>query len=383
MRRVVLMVLTLVVSFGVVKSQSLNDDAFDHHTRRGIEYVYNLEFENADAEFKELVRLKPKHPAGHFFLAMTLWWRILIDIENEQYDDRFYDSLDKVIDLCDDILDRDENDLTALFFKGGSIGFKGRLNAHRSNWFAAANAGRKALPIVQTASELDPNNYDILLGSGIYNYYAEVVPKEYPFVRPLMLFVPPGDKKKGIEQLKMAAEKGKYASIEATYFLMQLYYLHEKDYAHALLLASALHARFPNNILFHKYLGRCYVSLSNWAMVEEVWGEIRERCKMNQRGYNASAEREAEYYLGQTAMNKKEYQSALEHFHRSDELSRMIDRNEPSGFMVMTNLKVGMLYDLLSKRELAINQYKKVLAMKEFKDSYRQAEQFIKVPFSQ
>ncbi len=362
-------------------SESLSPAEFDAKTKKGIEQIYNLEFENAEKTLGEIAQAQPNHPAGHFFLAMVMWWRILIDIENEEYDEQFYDSLDRVVALCDEMLDKNENDVTALFFKGGAIGFKGRLKAHRSSWFDAANAGRKALPIVRDASALDPNNYDILLGSGIYNYYAEVIPNEYPFVKPLLLFVPPGDKAKGIQQIKTAAENGKYANIESTYFLMQIYYQFEKDYTKALDLAAKLHARFPNNMLFHKYLGRCYVVTGNWEKVRDLWSDIDARSKKNQRGYGANVEREAEYYLGLYDMNTNMHDSALKHLFRCDELSRKIDKDGPSGFMVLANNKIGNIYDMQAKRDQALAQYKKVLAMKEYKDSHVQAQQFINSPY--
>lgn len=365
------------------QGQASTGDEFDARTKRGVDYIYNLEFEKADQEFRELVKMRPRHPAGHFFLAMVQWWRILIDIDNEQYDDQFHKALDDVIDLCDELLDENEGDITALFFKGGSIGFKGRLQAHRSEWLAAANAGRRALPIVREASALDPDNYDILLGTGIYNYYAAVIPDQYPFVKPLLLFIPPGDRQKGIQQLTSASQRGKYAAIEATYFLMQLYYLHEKNYGMALSYALTLNERFPNNVLFHKYLGRCYAALSNWVHVEKVCSDIVERVHAGRRGYNEEAEREAQYYLGSAAMSTGKHTDALPHFWRCDELSRKLDKKEPSGFMIMANLKAGQVYDLLSKRDLAVSQYRKVLAMREYRDSYKQAEQFLKTPFAQ
>ncbi len=382
MMRFLLVVLLTWMSVARSSGQTLPGPDFDAQVRKGIEYVYNLEFEQAENVFRELIRARPRHPAGHFFLAMVTWWRILIDIEDEQYDEQFYNALDGVVDLCDELLDENENDVTALFFKGGAIGFKGRLKAHRSSWFDAANAGRKALPIVREASALDPNNHDILLGTGIYNYYAEVIPKEYPFVKPLMLFVPPGDKLKGIQQITAAAEKGKYASIESTYFLMQIYYQYEKDYPKALALAEQLHKRFPNNMLFHKYLGRCYVVSGNWEKVKEVFGDIAARCKKRQRGYGPLVEREAEYYLGMYELSIGAHESALKHFFRCDELSRTLDKDGPSGFMVLANLKIGNIFDVLAKRELALAQYRKVLKMQEFKDSHTQAEQYIKNPYA-
>lgn len=98
----------------------------------------------------------PESPAGRFFLAMIDWWKILIDLDYEGYDDIFYQKLEDVIFQCDQILDKDDKNVDALFFKGGAIGFRGRLRALRESWLKAADDGRTALPIVQYASKLDP-----------------------------------------------------------------------------------------------------------------------------------------------------------------------------------------------------------------------------------
>jgi tetratricopeptide (TPR) repeat protein len=357
------------------------DPRFDSAAVRGISCVYNLEFERAEREFSSMVRLAPQHPGGHFFLAMVDWWRIVIDLENRDYDERFFAALDRVIDLCDSILDANEDDMTALFFKGGALGFQGRLRFHRNDYLAAANAGRLALPLVQRASALEPDNDDIFLGTGIYNYYVAVIPQEYPWVKPLLLFIPPGDRAEGLAQLTRASDRGRYAGVEATYFLMQVYYFYEKDYAKALSLARRLHDRFPNNMLFHRFVGRCHAALNNWARTGEVFGDIAGRARAGQRGYNASAEREACYYVAIAEQNSGRLESALRELYRCDELSRELDREEPSGFMVMANLRLGMVYDLQGRRADAIGQYTKVLKMKEYKDSHTQAERYTKQPY--
>jgi tetratricopeptide (TPR) repeat protein len=364
-------------------AQWVSDSVFDAHTRQGIEHIYNLAFEKAEAEFQQLVKLQPTHPAGHFFLAMVEWWRILMDIDNTAYDEKFYSMLDRVIRLCDRRLDKDENDVTALFFKGGSIGFRGRLRAHREEWLKAANDGRLALPIVQKANRLSPQNYDVLLGIGIYNYYAEIVPEQYPFVKPAMIFFPKGDKQKGIEQLRAASEKAKYADIEAAYFLLQLYHNFEKDYNQALGLAQRLHLRFPNNPIFHRYLGRSYAAVGLWSEMKTTFEMVLSRVKLKQVGYGVAAEREAEYYLGLHAMTFNKLEEAVRRFSRCDELSRGLDKDGPSGFMTMANLKLGMVYDLLAKRDVAVSQYQKVLKWDDYMDSRRIASQYIKKPYGQ
>ena len=371
----------LVGQASLSHAQWSDNPEFAAHAGKGIDYVYNLYLDSARTEFQHIVQIEPDHPAGHFFLAMVEWWNILLDIDDESRDENYFSTLDKVIDVCDKRLEKDEDDLTGLFFKGGALGFQGRLHANRGDWVKAANDGRQALPIVQKVYKIAPNNYDVLLGIGIYNYYAAVVPEQYPFVKPFMIFFPSGDKEKGIHQLRDAAEHSAYANIEASYFLLQLYFNYEKQYHDALPIASKLYARYPNNVVFHKYVGRCYASLGRWNEMRQTFTEIIERVKTTKLGYTAGVEREAVYYLGLDDLNAGNYEAALQHLYRCDELSRNLDRDGPSGFMVMANLKIGMAYDRQEKRQYAIEQYNKVLKMNDYQNAHKQAEQFMKTPY--
>ena len=379
--RFISFILFVILFSNISFSQWIGDSLVEHHIQKGINYVYNLSFDSAVTEFNFAVRLQPEHPAGYFFLAMVEWWKIMIDIENESNDKKFISMLDNVIDMCDKRLDKNENDIVGLFFKGGSLGFQGRLYGNREDWLKAANCGREALPIVQQAYQLAPENYDILLGIGIYNYYAAVIPEIYPWVKPLMIFFPKGDKITGLTQLRSAAEHARYANIEASYFLMQVYQYYERHYSEALRYAEYLHGRFPNNAMFHKYVGRCNAGMGNWNEVKNIFNEILSRVNKKQPGYDLLAKREAFYYLGLAEMGHRKLDSALSYFYRSDELSRLLDKKGNSGFMIMTNLKIGMIYDMQGKRDLAIMQYKKVLDMKNAWDAHKQAKKYLKTPY--
>jgi tetratricopeptide (TPR) repeat protein len=371
----------LLVFSHPVSAQWVTDSVYDYHVQKGIDYTYNLDFEDANQEFSELVKLKPDHPAGYFFLAMIDWWKILLDLDDDSHDDEFFDKLDKVIDMCDKRLDKNENDITALFFKGGAIGFRGRLHANRNHWLRAANDGRQAIGIVQKAYELQPDNADILLGIGIYNYYAEVAPDKYPFLKPLMWFLPKGDKAKGIEQLRVASQHAKYARVEAKYFLTQLYFYFEKDYPAALQLATELSTRYPNNSLFQRILGRCDVALNRLAEADTLYSEVITRYLEGRIGYNKTAAREAYYYIGMYYMSINQPQQALKQFSLSEQFSREIDKDSPSGYMAMAVLRMGMAFDLVKRRDDAVISYKRVLDMKDYEDSHKLAEQYLEKPY--
>jgi tetratricopeptide (TPR) repeat protein len=365
-----------------LSAQWLGDPESEIHTRKGIDYIYNLKFDSAKTELKFLIQRQPDHPAGYFFLAMVEWWRIVTDFDNTAHDEKFIRELDRVIDLCDQRLEKNENDLAALFFKGGALGFQGRLHGNREDWMKAANCGREALPIVQKAYKLDPKNSDIMLGIGIYNYYAAVVPEQFPFVKPFMIFFPEGDRKKGIRQLRQASDSARYAGVEAQYFLMQINLNFENNYQEALLHATSLNARYPDNPLFHRYLGRCHASNGRWQEARQVFTEILNRIAAHKPGYDPYTEREAYYYLGWVAMNEPNLENALGFLYHTDELSRSLDKKGASGFMTLANLRIGMIYDLQKKRELAVTQYKKVLELKDYQNAHTQAAKFLDAPYA-
>jgi tetratricopeptide (TPR) repeat protein len=371
----------LLILPATASAQWVSDPAVEKKIQRGIDAIYNMQFEKADSVFAEVIRWNPEHPIGYFFQAMSQWWRILTNFDDESQDQKFYDMLDKVMTLCEDRLDKNPNDVTALFFKGGAVGFRGRLRANRSKWVGAANDGLVALPIVQKAYKLEPKNDDVLLGIGIYNYYADVIPDQYPFVKPFMLFFPGGDRKKGLQQLEEAAKHAKYASVEANYFLMQNYFLYEKDFAKASVIAIQLNKKYPENPVFHRYLGRCYISLGRLGEANDVFLEIEKRFRKKQTGYDDYDGREAYYYLGKYYFLTGTMNQALRNFYSSDSLSRIVDKDGASGFMSLTNLMVGMIYDTQNQRSAAIEQYKKVLDMKEFENSRRDAELYLHQPY--
>jgi tetratricopeptide (TPR) repeat protein len=374
--------LFLIASAGVgAHAQWIDDPAIEQKIQRGIDNIYNIEFEKADSQFTAVNQLRPDHPVGLFFKAMAQWWRILTNFDDESQDQRLYDMLEDVIVMCEKELDQNPNDVTALFFKGGAVGFRGRLRANRSKWLGAANDGLVALPIVKKAFELEPQNNDVLLGIGIYNYYAAVIPDRYPIVKPFMLLFPSGDRKKGLEQLKQASKNARYAKVEANYFLLQSYFLYEKEFSKALSIATELNKRFPKNPIFHRFLGRCYVSLGRLGEANDVFLEIERRFGRRQVGYDRYDGREAYYYLGKYEFMTGKLDPALKHLYACDSLSRIVDKSEPSGFMSLGNLMIGMIYDAQGRRDWAEQQYRKVMEMKEYENSQRDARNYLKQPY--
>jgi tetratricopeptide (TPR) repeat protein len=357
---------------------------FDSTVIHGIKEIYNLQFPDAQNTFKNLISKYPDKPQGKFFIAMIDWWKILVDPDNESYDDIFYQKIENVINQCDDILDKDPDNEDALFFKGGAIGFRGRLRAFRESWLKAADDGRIALPIVEKAWKLDPKNVDVQLGFGIYNYFASVIPDDYPAIKPLMIFFPPGNKEKGIKQLENVAWNGMYAKYEARYFLMTLYFNYEKDPIKADRWAKMLTSDFPDNPVFERWSGRIAVKRGDYFAADSIFRDVIKKADKNYYGYNnPNAMREADYYIAFKAKMVGDLSTAKNYFNQCVKYSQKIDKKEASGFIINSYLYLGMIDDAQGNRNEAISYYKKLLDLREYGNSHSLAEKYLKQPYKQ
>src|SRR5690606_18893898 len=370
MLKIFLLIILLCVN---LLSQSSD---FDSRVSAGIKQIYNIKFTEAEKTFRSVIADYPKHPAGRFFIAMIDWWKILLDPDNESYDEIFFQKLEDVIYQCDQLLDKNPKDVDALFFKGGSIGFRGRSRAFRESWLKAAEDGREALPIVEEAASLDPNDMDVQLGFGIYNYYAGVIPNEYPMIKPLMIFFPNGDKEKGIQQLKNTAFNGKFAKYEARYFLMTLYYRYENNSVIADDYSKLLHEDFPDNPVFEKWRGRIAVKRGDYQLVDSIFNSVLNKAEKKMYGYNTpNSIREAAYYIGTNLKNNGHLDSAKVYFQKCIQQSQKIDEDgEESGFQVNAYIFLAQIEETMNRESEAIRLYEKILNLRYYGRSHSIAE---------
>lgn len=373
--------LFILLSVAKTFPQNYNWAVHDSLVKTGVNQIYGMDLDNAEKTFDVVVRDFPKHPSGKFFKAMITWWRILVNLDDESMDDKFYDQLEDVIDMCDDILDDNEKNVDAMFFKGGALGFKGQLLAIRESWFNAALDGKDGLNLIFKSYEVNPKNVDVQLGFGIYHYYADVIPKKFPAVKPFMVFFPKGDKDRGIKELENVAWNGRYTRIEARAFLQKLSFQFEEQMEESRKWGKILLNDFPNNPVFQRYYGLTFVKENNYAEASKHFKDIFYKCKRGLQGYNKRFEREATYYIGNDFMLRDQADSAAFYFAKSEKLSREIDKKGESGFLINTVLFLGMLNDLLGKRDIAIKYYNETLKLKERNNSHDQAQRFLKEPY--
>lgn len=306
---------------------------------------------------------------------MTAWWAINIDRDNDALYDEFYKKADKVEEVCDKLLDKNEDDADALFYKGGATGYRGLVYSLKDSWLKAAQDGKTALNLLDKANEINPNNPDVKFGLGIYNYFAEFVPDKYPIIKPLMIIFPKGDKLKGLAQIKEIANNSRYAKTEAKFILAYLYSIYEKNYSESQFYSQELVVTYPNNAFFRQLLCRSFIGQSNWTAAIDGWQKVLALCDSNLFGFGEKQRREANYYLGVSHLGLRQLSEAENNLLKAEELSKKVDK-EPTEIAIDGWLKLGMVYDLMGNKSKADTYYDKVQSQGNFGGMKEQAERF-------
>ena len=192
-------------------------------------------------------------------------------------------------------------------------------------------------------------------------------------------FLPKGNRQRGLRQLERTAAEGYYIQTEAAYFLLQIYYVYEKNFTKSIEYVTWLRERHPANSFFHTIEGRIYARWGYWHKVEPLFADVLRRFKQGQAGYNAAAAEQALYYLARSRMAVQEHQDALRYLLQLEALSA---RNaDDTYFKVVGRLRQGMAFDALGQRTLAQDRYRQVLSMKDWSGAHKQARQYLKRPY--
>src|SRR6056297_882021 len=94
----------------------LNDPFVRKTGTKGLNRLYNMQSDSAQALFRQIDERYPDHPVGPFLQGLNLWWSIMLDLTDTSHDEAFFDLMDEVIERCDEILDEDPDHFDALLF---------------------------------------------------------------------------------------------------------------------------------------------------------------------------------------------------------------------------------------------------------------------------
>jgi tetratricopeptide (TPR) repeat protein len=359
------------ISTSVFSLGPLVDEKYD----RGIALMYRLEFDEAEAQFNEIIKVDTSSPAGYFALAALSWWRYSqnfdVQADFKDLEDEFMKNASAAIKVCEGRLEKKEALDQTYFFMGSAYGLKGRWYAVQRRWFKAYTNGNKGRKLLGKAVKVNPELYDAYLGLGIFDYFADTLPGVLKI--PALLFVR-GDKARGISEVKQALEKGRFFSTEARLFLIEILTRHEKNFPAALEEVERLKAADRSNLFFRLGEVLTLIHAQSW---EKALGECDNFLADYKKNPSPGITRQLSLiYLSAgdsyLALNKPREAAAW----FTGGITETVYPNK--GWITYCYLRRGQAMDMLGRREEAVADYKTVLERDNFWDSRKYAKSAVK-----
>jgi hypothetical protein len=241
----------------------------------GYRQMYNLEFDGAHKTFAEWERQRPDDPLGHVsnagaYLFAEFDRLNILQAEFFVNDDRFrhakkltpdpavrqaFDSeLAKAEQLANGILARSPQDADALFANILAMGLRADYTGLiEKRYLDSLRVIKNSRATAEKLLSIAPDYYDAYLAIGVENYMLSL--KAAPVRWLLELGGAQVDRERGLQDLRLTAEKGHYLSPYAR-LLLAVAALRNKDRAQARDLLAALAREYPRNRLYSEELAR-------------------------------------------------------------------------------------------------------------------------------
>ncbi|MDQ1708172.1 MAG: hypothetical protein QOJ88_1383 [Pyrinomonadaceae bacterium] len=371
----------------------------DSLRRGGLQSLYNLDYDTALRDFKEIVRLYPSHPAGPQLLAARLWIKTLYEsrrLQSSLYSsESFYASGDDKVDpkiigefrnltreakrLAELRLRQNPKDIEALDWLAAIQGLKASFEeAVERRHFAALKDGDDAVDKHREVLKLDPKFIDAGITVGLYEYVVGSLPLPIKVVAGVTGFR--GSKKRGLALLEGVARDGTWSRDDAKTLLIVLY-TREKRYPDALAHARELSAKYPRNYLFRleaadALVSQAEVERANKHAEAAVKAE-REAFAMfddllHDRSVRDTVSRALDlvhFKYGEVLLTAGEGDRAAKEFLAATR----VEHAEPA-LVTMAHLYAARAFDLAGKREEALSQYREVLTRPDIYAAHEEAK---------
>jgi hypothetical protein len=244
---------------------------------RGYRQMYNLNFDEAHQTFAQWEHEHPEDPLGpvsnaaaflfaefdrlnilhsEFFVDGSVFHRQPKVTPDPAVRQAFDQELEKSGTLADGILGRLPEDADALFAKILTLGLRADYEALiERRYFDALKVIKDSRATAEKLLMIEPNYYDAYLAIGLENYLFSLKPAPMRWI--LQAGGAQTDRDKGVEDLRLTAERGLYLSPYAR-LLLAVAALRSRDVPRARDLLTALAHEFPRNRLYAQELAQLH-----------------------------------------------------------------------------------------------------------------------------
>lgn len=388
MRLLVIGFLSAIALFGQPTAWAPYDAAFHH--------FYNLEYDQAISELEKAVAKEPNSAGLRNHLAQCIQFREMYKVgalESElvsgnnsflrrpkidttaEIEKRFQDEVRKAMEISEARLKTNPNDTQALYALGVSYGLRGNWNfLVRKAWRDALHDATEARKLHNRVTELDPSNYDARLVQGAHDYIIGSLPTLYKMLGFLVGFR--GDKEKGMRTLQEVAVKGKFNAVDAKVFLCAIYRREERWQSAAPILEDLIRS-YPRNYLLRFEQAQLYSATGQKDKAIATIQAVADLKKKGAPGYADLAAERIYYQMGNIQFWYRDYTQAVDNLKKATAGGAALDLNTGT----LAWMRLGQVYDLTNRRELALDAYRKAIAFAPEAEAAKESRRYLSSPY--
>ena len=253
-----------------LNGQFLKDSTSINLIKKGTDYVYNFEFNNAEKVNTEIRKLYPGHPVTYLFNGMITYWKNYPLSATSAARQSFEDDMRKCIELCEKNQDPSvESEI--LLINLCARGFLLLFYTDNDLSFEVFPIASSTYQCIRRSFEFTTRYSDFFFFTGVYKYYREAYPEAHPVYKTLAFLFPKGSKIEGLSELLIVAKNSIILKAEAYSFLTQIFISFENNYRQATFYSKSLHEIYPEN---PEYLGSYIKNLLLIKQYDEAENEI-------------------------------------------------------------------------------------------------------------
>jgi hypothetical protein len=358
-----------------------SDAAFDH--------FYNMDYDRATQEFEKILEKHPNDPfAVNHLLTVVLMHDLYDtgamntgDYANDSFigrtprptDPKVKEQIKELVRraeaLEEDELQTNPKDVNALYCRGVSRAqFAVYTGLVERAWFSALRNAVGARHDHERVLELDPNYVDAKMVVGTHNYVIGHLPWSVKMAAAMAGLS--GSPDKGLKYLRQVAKSDGENSVDAK-VVLTLFLRREKQYDEAIGYMNELSVKYPRNHLFLTEVANLQRASGRLQEAEATYRKVWQNGREGKYGtlhYELAA-----WGLGELLRSEKNFAAAAAAY----DLVNQAPNPDPD-ILQKANLAAGEMYDLLDKRELAMQKYQTVLAGNANTGPADQARRYIK-----
>ncbi len=257
-----------------LKSQILKDPVAFEKIKEGVENIYDLKFDDAKKDYWYIKSRYPGNSIPYLFKGMMIYWEYFPLIPGTAESKLFVENLEKCLDLSEKYLKKNGDDAEHLLSGLGALGMLLMYYADNGQTRNVIGLAAPTYEYVMKAFDYTNVYSDFYFITGLYNYYREAYPEARPIYRPVVVFFPHGNKKLGLQQLKIASDSAIFLQAEAFSFLAGIYLTFENNPSAAVEYSRRLVSRHQNNIIFQTGYVRDLLLDKKYSKAEEILDSI-------------------------------------------------------------------------------------------------------------